>query len=36
LIDQIVHRKKLRSQIAEFLRFFAPAAAKGQSCRDHA
>src|SRR5206468_1255559 len=36
LIDQIVHRKKLRPQIAEFLRFFAPAAAKGQSCRDHA
>lgn len=27
LIDQIVHRKRLRSQIAEFLRFFAPAAA---------
>src|SRR4026209_139269 len=27
LIDQIVHRKKLRSQIAEFLRFFAPAVA---------
>ena len=27
LIDQIVHRKKLRSQIAEFLRFFAPTAA---------
>jgi acetyl-CoA carboxylase carboxyl transferase subunit beta len=25
LIDQIVHRKKLRPQIAEFLRFFAPA-----------
>src|SRR5256714_1526558 len=27
LIDQIVHRKKLRPQIAEFLRFFAPAVA---------
>src|SRR4029077_16143529 len=27
LIDQIVHRKKLRPQIAEFLRFFAPTAA---------
>lgn len=27
LIDQIVHRKRLRSRIAEFLRFFAPAAA---------
>ena len=27
LIDQIVHRKKLRSQIAEFLRFFAPTVA---------
>src|SRR5207249_2511260 len=27
LIDQIVHRKKLRSQMAEFLRFFAPTAA---------
>lgn len=25
LIDQIVHRKRLRTQIAEFLRFFAPA-----------
>src|SRR5205823_8106470 len=24
LIDQIVHRKKLRPQIAKFLRFFAP------------
>src|SRR6266436_3383541 len=24
LIDQIVHRKRLRPQIAEFLRFFAP------------
>jgi acetyl-CoA carboxylase carboxyl transferase subunit beta len=24
LIDQIVHRKRLRGQIAEFLRFFAP------------
>src|SRR5436853_2797840 len=27
LIDQIVHRKNLRPQIAEFLRFFAPTAA---------
>jgi acetyl-CoA carboxylase carboxyl transferase subunit beta len=27
LIDQIVHRKKLRPQIAEFLRFFAPTVA---------
>ena len=27
LIDQIVHRKRLRPQIAEFLRFFAPAVA---------
>jgi acetyl-CoA carboxylase carboxyl transferase subunit beta len=27
LIDQIVHRKQLRPQIAEFLRFLAPAAA---------
>jgi len=27
LIDQIVHRRRLRAQIAEFLRFFAPAAA---------
>jgi acetyl-CoA carboxylase carboxyl transferase subunit beta len=27
LIDQIVSRKKLRPQIAEFLRFFAPSAA---------
>src|SRR3982751_6395322 len=36
LIDQIVHRKKLRPKIAEFLRFFAPTAVKGQSCRDHA
>jgi acetyl-CoA carboxylase carboxyl transferase subunit beta len=27
LIDQIVHRRRLRTQIAEFLRFFAPAAA---------
>ena len=27
LIDQIVHRKKLRLQIAEFLRFLAPTAA---------
>src|SRR4029077_21054873 len=27
LIDQIVHRKKLRSQIAELLRFCAPAVA---------
>jgi len=27
LIDQIVHRKKMRPQIAEFLRFFAPTAA---------
>jgi len=26
LIDQIVHRKKLRPQIAEFLRYFARAA----------
>jgi acetyl-CoA carboxylase carboxyl transferase subunit beta len=26
LIDQIVHRKRLRLQIAEFLRFFAPVA----------
>lgn len=26
LIDQIVHRRRMRSQIAEFLRFFAPAA----------
>jgi acetyl-CoA carboxylase carboxyl transferase subunit beta len=27
LIDQIVHRKRLRPQIAEFLRFFAPTVA---------
>src|SRR4029077_15862681 len=27
LIDQIVHRKRLRAQIAEFLRFFAPTVA---------
>src|SRR6266508_2676607 len=27
LIDQIVHRKKLRPQMAEFLRFFAPTVA---------
>ena len=27
LIDQIVHRKNLRPQIAEFLRFFAPTVA---------
>jgi acetyl-CoA carboxylase carboxyl transferase subunit beta len=27
LIDQIVHRKKLRTQMAEFLRFFAPTVA---------
>jgi acetyl-CoA carboxylase, carboxyl transferase, beta subunit len=26
LIDQIVHRRRMRPQIAEFLRFFAPAA----------
>ena len=26
LIDQIVHRRRMRSQIAEFLRFFAPTA----------